>query len=108
MTQTEALHRLFQANGNVLTLGQILDAWREIGSNETGRISDLRVKLKLEGYTITCEKKPKRPTENIYRIVPYEQISEPMPKLESTPADVQMDIPSAPNFEDKQAVFGFR
>lgn len=70
MSQVDNLHNLFQMNGGVLTLGQILANWELIGSKYTCRISELEDELEKKGLTISCEMNKKRPTDNIYRIIP--------------------------------------
>ena len=62
MSQTDQLLMLFREHGNRLTLGEMLDNWRRIGSNETGRISDLR----RAGYIIECKEDRDLPTANLY------------------------------------------
>lgn len=73
MSYTENLYNLFQANGGQLTLADLKNHWSEIGSNETGRVSDLRKKLEPKGLTIVCEECRERPSMNLYKIVPYEK-----------------------------------
>lgn len=69
MSQIDALHDLFRVNGNRLTLRQMKEAWELIGSNETGRISDLRKRLIPNGQDIVCTECRDRPSENTYEIV---------------------------------------
>ena len=69
MSQVNALHDLFRVNGNALTLRQLKENWELIGSNETGRISDLRKRLIIQGKDIVCEEHRDMPSMNTYRIV---------------------------------------
>ena len=70
MSQVEALHDLFRVHGNALTLRQMKENWEYIGSNETGRISDLRKELEPKGMTIVLDREDRdHPGNNLYRIV---------------------------------------
>jgi hypothetical protein len=62
MSQSSDLLSLFKENGNRLTLGQILENWRIVGSKYTNRISEIREM----GYTIECIEDKKEPTNNLY------------------------------------------
>lgn len=62
MSQSKELLKLFEENGNKLTLGQILGNWTRVGSKYTNRISELR---KL-GYEVECVENKERPTDNLY------------------------------------------
>lgn len=62
MNQAAALLDLFRANGNKLTLKQILENLPVVGSKYTGRISEIREM----GYTIDCIQDHEHPMENIY------------------------------------------
>lgn len=64
MSQAERLLELFHANGDRLTLGQILGAWDVVGSKYTCRLSEIRGM----GYTVTCEQNRENPTKNVYTI----------------------------------------
>ena len=65
MTQREQLLNLFQANGNRLTLGQILNT--TLAAEYRARITELR----HEGYIITLER-GKTSSENVYRLFKIE------------------------------------
>lgn len=71
MSQISALSDMFKANGNRLTLMQILHEWPKIGSKYTNRISELREDLKGKGFTIVWHKK-EIPIESWYSIEPIE------------------------------------
>lgn len=71
MSQVDNLHDLFRVNGNRLTLGQILDNWKLVGSKYTNRISELEARLELEGKTIKCTQDHSQPTRNVYEIVRF-------------------------------------
>lgn len=61
MSQVDALYELFQTHGNCLTLGQILDNYRLVGSKYTNRISELEERLEQKGMTIDCHECRTRP-----------------------------------------------
>lgn len=69
MNKTDSLHDLFLTHNNALTLRQLKENWEMIGSNETGRISDLRKRLQPKGMDIICEENREYPSMNLYRIV---------------------------------------
>lgn len=73
MSQVDNLHDLFRTHNNELTLGQILDNHRLVGSKYTNRISELEARLEEKGFTIDCKMSHERPTDNLYRIVPLGQ-----------------------------------
>lgn len=62
MTQKQQLLEMFETNGNMLKLGQILQT--NLAAEYRARISDLR----REGYDITCTISP-TPSENIYMLI---------------------------------------
>lgn len=66
MSQAKELIRLFYENGGKLTLGQILNAWKFIGSKYTNRISEIR----RMGYDIECVENKESPTKNLYILKP--------------------------------------
>lgn len=63
MTQYQQILELFRANGNRITLGQIMQT--TLAAEYRARISELR----HQGYVIVCEK-GKRASENVYRLEP--------------------------------------
>lgn len=73
MGQVDNLHDLFRTHNNQLTLGQILDNYRLVGSKYTNRISELEARLEQKGLTIDCQQNHDRPTDNVYRIIPLGQ-----------------------------------
>ena len=62
-TQIQHLLRLFQENGNKLTLGMILKT--NLGAAYRPRLSDLREK----GYTVDCVEDKKEPSNNLYTLI---------------------------------------
>lgn len=62
MTQRQALLDLFKANGNRLTLGQIMGT--TLAAEYRARMTELR----QEGYSIVCKTKPGSPSENLYTL----------------------------------------
>lgn len=73
MSQIDALHDLFRVNNNRLTLGQILDNWKLVGSKYTNRISELEERLEKDGKTIKCTMDHTTPTNNLYEIVQFKE-----------------------------------
>lgn len=71
MSQADNLLDLFHQNQNKLTLGQILEAWRLVGSKYTNRISEIRDM----GYDVECIQNFENPTENVYLLRPRINIS---------------------------------
>ena len=64
MSQKTDILKFFRANGNRLTLGQIMKT--SFGSEYRARFSDLR----REGHVIICDDKDKpSPSDNIYTLV---------------------------------------
>lgn len=59
MTQHEQLIRLFERNGNRVTLGQIMQT--TLAAEYRARMSELR----RHGYRITCQRAAKK-SENLY------------------------------------------
>lgn len=69
MTQKELLLELFRANGNVLTLGQLLAHPSGVGYKCTSRFSDLR----RQGFVITCTESPVKASDNKYQLFEQEE-----------------------------------
>lgn len=64
MSQKTDLLKLFRANGNQLTLGQIMGT--TLAREHSARMRDLR----KEGYVIICEDKDREhPSNNLYRLI---------------------------------------
>lgn len=64
MSQKSDLLKYFRANGNRLTLGQILNT--KLAAEYRARITDLRG----DGYVIICDDKNKpNPSENVYTLI---------------------------------------
>lgn len=111
MSQTRRLYDLFKLGGWKLEAVRMWDNWARIGRKYNNRISDLRAL----GFSIEYD--PASPETNRLYVLHNpdhfpeqwkEKISEPKPTPSLAPADVQTDIPSAPLFKDRQAVFWFR
>lgn len=69
--QKERLLEMFRANGNRLTLGQIMQT--TLAAEYRARLSELR----REGFTIDCIQNRQKPTENLYILtehVKYTQV----------------------------------
>lgn len=64
VSQADNLLELFRTHGNRLTLGDILENWRLIGSKYTNRISEIRAM----GYIVECIVDKKEPTNNLYEL----------------------------------------
>ena len=67
MNQKELILREFRKNGNVLTLGYVLQF--PFGYKFASRCADLR----KEGYVITCTESPIKASDNRYQLFDQEE-----------------------------------